>query len=310
MTEWTEIIITVNIKNIETAADIANMAVPYGIYIEDYSNLEAETMEIAHIDLIDEELIAKDRSKGLVHIYINSEENPAEAVSFLKERYETVGIPFELELKGINQEDWANNWKSYFKPINIGEKLLIQPTWIEDAPNQGRAILRIDPGMAFGTGGHATTKLCMEALENHTHKGAEVLDVGSGSGILSIAALLLGAKAATGVDIDAVAVRTANENAALNGFSQEQCRFVHGNLTEKVSGRFDVVVANIVADVIIYFTPQVAGFMSKNAVFITSGIIDTREAEVLAALEQSGFEVLERKEDAGWVCIVSKVDCE
>ena len=143
------------------------MVVPYGIYIEDYSNLEEEAWEIAHIDLIDEDLLQKDRTKALVHIYISPEESPAEAVAFLRERYTAEGIENEITLDPCVEEDWINNWKQYFKPIPVGEKLLIRPTWEEVQDSGGRIVLDLDPGLAFGTGTHETTRLCMELLEKY-----------------------------------------------------------------------------------------------------------------------------------------------
>lgn len=306
MNEWTEVVITIDSADTDTASDIAHMVVPYGIYIEDYSNLEEETWEIAHIDLIDEDLLKKDRTKSLIHIYISPEENPNEAVSFLRERLDAVSIKNTIDTNGISEEDWANNWKKFFKPLPIGEKLLIQPTWYENVPADGRKVLNIDPGMAFGTGGHATTKLCLETLEKYVTDGKTVLDVGCGSGILSIASMLFGAKSTVGVDIDALAVKTAKENVELNGFGEPECTMLQGNLADEVSGKFDVVAANIVADVIIMFSSQVGEFMTADSVFIISGIIDTREQDVLAALEENGFTPIERKENAGWLCFVCK----
>lgn len=302
--DWTEIKIEVPVEEIDRAGDIANMVVPYGIYIEDYRNLEADTLEIAHIDLIDEELLSKDRTKGIVHIYISPDQNPGEAVSYLEERYQSVGIEYKISSSGVKEEDWANNWKNYFKPLYIGEKTVIQPTWLEDADTEGRNVLRIDPGMAFGTGGHATTRLCLEALEQYIKKDNTVLDIGCGSGILSISSLLLGAKSATGVDIDATAVRTAIENGQLNGFCAPDYNIVQGDLTEKIDGVFDLVVANIVADVIIRLLPVVGKFMKKNAPFIVCGIVDLREDEVLAAMAENGFSVIQRFESEGWLCFV------
>ena len=206
--DWTEVTISVNAKDVDKAGDIANMVVPYGIYIEDYSNLEEEAWEIAHIDLIDEDLLQKDRSKALIHIYISPEESPAEAVAFLRERYTAEGIESEISLDSCVEEDWINNWKQYFKPIPVGEKLLIRPTWEEVQDSSGRIVLDLDPGLAFGTGTHETTRLCMELLEKYVQPGMDVLDVGCGSGILSVAALLLGAEKAVGVDIDELAVKT------------------------------------------------------------------------------------------------------
>lgn len=303
---WTEVKIEVDVKDIDTAGDIAQMVVPYGIYIEDYSNLEQEAMEIAHIDLIDEQLLQKDRTKGYVHIYISPEESPAEAVAFLSERYNAVGIKHKIITSECKNEDWENNWKEYFKPLKVGNKLLIRPIWEDNYDTEGRAVLNIEPGLAFGTGGHNTTRLCLETLENHISNGTRVLDIGCGSGILSIASLLLGAESATGVDIDPLAVKTAVENGKMNGFEAPRLTFCQGDLTEKISGKYDVVVANIVADVIIMFCKDVGRFLEDDGIFITSGIIDVREPDVLKAFEEYGFEVVGRHESGGWVCFECK----
>lgn len=302
--DWTEVTITVNAKDVDKAGDIANMVVPYGIYIEDYSNLEEEAWEIAHIDLIDEDLLQKDRSKALVHIYISPEESPAEAVAFLRERYTAEGIENEICQDSCVEEDWINNWKQYFKPISVGQKLLIRPTWEEVKDSGGRTVLDLDPGLAFGTGTHETTRLCMELLEQYVQPGMNVLDVGCGSGILSVAALLLGADKAVGVDIDELAVKTAVENAEINHV-EERFTGICGNLTDQVTGTYDIVVANIVADVIIMLTKDVEQFMKPDTVYLMSGIIDTREQDVLAAVEQH-FTIIDRKEEKGWVALSAK----
>lgn len=210
---WTEITIAIPAAEVDRASSIAHMVVPYGIYIEDYSNLEAEAMEIAHIDLIDEELLQKDRTKALVHVFISAEDNPGEAVSYLTGRYTAENIQHDISISGCKQEDWINNWKKYFKPIKVGEKLLIQPLWEEPVDSEGRVVLHLEPGIAFGTGTHETTRLCMELIEKYSKPDMSFLDMGCGSGILSIAALLLGAESAVGVDIDPLAVKTAQENA-------------------------------------------------------------------------------------------------
>ena len=302
--DWTEVTITVNAKDVDKAGNIANMVVPYGIYIEDYSNLEEEAWEIAHIDLIDEDLLQKDRSKALVHIYISPEESPAEAVAFLRERYTAEGIENEICLDSCVEEDWINNWKQYFKPIPVGQKLLIRPTWEEVKDSGGRTVLDLDPGLAFGTGTHETTRLCMELLEQYVRPGMNVLDVGCGSGILSVAALLLGADKAVGVDIDELAVKTAVENAEINHV-EDRFTGICGNLTDQVTGTYDIVVANIVADVIIMLTKDVEQFMKPDTVYLMSGIIDTREQDVLTAVEQH-FTIIDRKEEKGWVALSAK----
>lgn len=301
MSEWTEVKISVNADDVDKAGDIATMVVPYGIYIEDYRDLEEQAWEIAHIDLIDEDLLKKDRTKAFVHVYISPEENPLEAVAFLRERLSAEGIKNEIETNSCRKEEWENNWKQYFHAMPVGEKLLIRPLW-EDADPQGRTVLSIEPGLAFGSGTHETTRLCLEALEKYIKEDTTVLDVGCGSGILSIASLLLGAKKAVGVDIDALAVKTAKENGEVNGFKEPEYTVLEGNLTDKVSGKFDVVVANIVADVIVMFCKDVGAFMKEGTVFITSGIIDTKEQVVLDAFQKYGFKVKARHSDKGWVC--------
>lgn len=307
---WTEVKIEIPANQVELAGDIANMVVPYGIYIEDYSNLEAEALEIAHIDLIDEELLKKDRSKAVIHVYISPEENPAEAVSFLEERYQAEKVPHEITCASCVKEDWINNWKKYFKPIPVGKKLLIRPVWEEEFDSMGRTVLDLEPGLAFGTGTHETTRLCLELLENNITPGCDFLDMGCGSGILSVAALLLGAKSAVGVDIDPLAVKTAVENAKTNGV-EERFTGICGNLTEKVAGnsavpqKYRVVAANIVADIVIQLSKDAPNFLEKDSVYIVSGIIDSRERDVLNALA-GAFTVIERKEERGWVAMALK----
>lgn len=302
--DWTEVQIRIPTADTDHAAAIANMVVPYGIYIEDYSDLEQGAREIAHIDLIDEELLKRDRTYSCIHIYISPEENPAEAVLFLQERFAAEGIFAQVLTDTVSEQDWANNWKKYFKPLPVGKKLLIRPTWETVENTEGRAVLSIDPGMAFGTGGHDTTRMVLEAIEGQITAETDVLDVGCGSGILSIAALLLGARSAVGVDIDALAVKMAVENGELNGFVPPRYVMRQGDLVEQIKGQFDLVVANIVADAIIALSKNIPAFLKPNGAYIVSGIIDTRETEVVNALTACGFVIRQRHEHGGWLCFV------
>lgn len=300
---WTEIKIKVSNEDTELAAAIANMTVPYGIYIEDYSDLEEKAEEIAHINLIDEELLAKDREISIIHIYISECDNALEAVEFLKERFKAENISFEVDSIGVDDADWNENWKKYFHTSEIGEKLVIVPSWEEYDNKNGRTVLSIDPGAAFGTGTHATTSLCLSLLEKYITEDTEMLDIGTGSGILSIAAVLLGGKKAIGVDIDAQSVKTAKENAEINKIAPK-CEFIVGDLADKISGKYKVICANIVADVIIKLFDDVENFLEDGGVFITSGIIDIRKDDVLKKANEMGFTVAEECYKDNWCAFV------
>lgn len=212
----------------------------------------------------------------------------------------------ELVVDEVNEEDWANNWKQYYKPFTVGERLLIKPSWekVEDA--FGRKVLEIDPASSFGTGQHHTTRLVLELLDRLIHGGERVLDLGTGSGILATAALLLGAKEVTATDVFLNSVKTAQENAGKNGFGSDRVKVFCGNVADdeelrgKIGGGYDVITANIVADVIISMSPYFAGFLKSDGVLIVSGIITERLEETLAALSENGFEVTERQEKEDW----------
>lgn len=303
--DWTEIIAEVDAKDVERAENIAVMTVPYGIYIEDYSSLEEEVLEIAKIDLIDEELLAKNRETARIHIYISPEDNPAEATAFLEERFRAENINFKILTDKCDVEACLDNWKKYFYPIEIGEKLLVRPVWREDYDPKGRTVLHLEPGIAFGTGTHETTRLCLEALEKYVSDGATVLDVGCGSGILAVASLLLGAKSAIGIDIDELAVKSSIENAERNGVS-DRYTAIHGNLADEVTGTYDIITANIVADAIIMLSGDIEKHMHKDTVYIMSGIIDSRLEDVLSALPKT-LRIIETRTDKGWYCLVAKL---
>ena len=301
---YTEVKIFVPTSDTERASGIAVMTVPYGIYIEDYSDLEQGAWEIAHIDLIDEDLLEKNREESIIHVYIEEGNNPAEAVSFISERLSAEGISFEIETDGCSEDDWADKWKAFFKPTAVGDRLFVRPIWIDDYDSGDRVVLNIEPGAAFGTGTHETTRLCLETLDKIIKAGDTVLDIGCGSGILAIASMLLGASEGFGVDIDPLAVKTAIENGKMNNLTEPQLQFVCGDLADKVTKKYDVVVANIVADIIILFSTQVRAFMKQGAKFVASGIIDSRADEVVLALQNAGLLVKERIEENGWVCLV------
>ena len=299
--EWTDIRITVPQQYAETAEAIATMVSNGGIYIEDYSDLEQQAWEIAHVDLIEQELLDKPRDIVIVHMYLAPDENPAEVLPLFRERLDAAGVPYTLDTAGVQQEDWQNAWKKYYHAMDIGSRLAIVPGW--ESYDTDRIRITMDPGLAFGTGTHETTALCLELLDSLVQGGERVLDVGTGSGILAIAALKLGAREADGVDIDPMCVRTAGENAERNGVA-DRFRVLVGNLSDKAEGVYDIITANIVAAAILSLAPAVPALMAPGAKFICSGIIDERKDEVLAGLQASGLRPVEIKEKRGWVCIL------
>lgn len=301
--EWTDISITVAKRDADTAEAIATMVANGGIYIEDYSDLEQQAWEIAHVDLIEQDLLDKPRDIVIVHMYLAPDENPAEVLPLFEERLKNSGIDYQLNTTGVEQEDWQNAWKKYYHAMDIGRRLAIVPGW-EDYDTD-RIRITMDPGMAFGTGTHETTSLCLELLDRLVQGGERVLDIGTGSGILAIAALKLGAREADGVDIDPMCVRTAGENAQRNGVS-EHFRVLVGDLSDKAEGTYDIITANIVAAAILSLAPAVPALMAPGAAFIASGIIDERKDEVLDGLRAAGLAPEAVYEKRGWVCILCR----
>ena len=302
---WTEILVTVDTKNTEVCAAICNMAAIGGIYIEDYSDLEQGAWDIAHIDLIDQELIDKDRTKSIIHIYVSEENNFSEAKQFITERLNAEHIDYNIEINGIKDSDWAENWKKFFKVTPVGERLIICPLWEEYNNTNNKTILRIDPGAAFGTGTHATTYLCLQMLDKYVKDGVSVLDIGCGSGILGVASVLLGAHNADGVDIDLTAVKVAKENAVINNV-ENRTRFIDGDLAEKIGGKYDIICANIVADIIMRLNSNIEDYMKQDALYITSGIIDIRADEVKESFKQCGLTIVEELKKDNWYAFALK----
>ena len=269
-------------------------------------------------DYVDEALDKAMTGKCRVTFYVEESENGFAqvaavriALADLKKKHPEEYAPLLMTMDGIEDADWENNWKAFYKPLEIGGRLMVIPDW-EEADSRGRVALRLNPGLAFGTGSHATTRLCLTELEKYVRRGMKMLDLGCGSGILSIAALLLGAESAMACDVDEKAVDIAYENAALNGVDRSRFRVLAGvvlgdsGFQKELGSGYDVVAANIVADVIIALAPNVHHLIKKEGVFICSGIIDTRAEEVRSALEDSGLLVLEANALEGWYCFVCR----
>ena len=302
---WTEICIKVKNEHKEQAEAIANMAVPYGIYVEDYSDIIEQSWEIAHVDLIEQELLDRDRSSVIIHLYISEEDNATERAEYIKELLTASKIPFEMVSDTVNDSTWADGWKKFFKCTEIGNKLVIRPSWEEYDNSDGRKVLSIDPGAAFGTGTHATTSLCLQILEEHINEDSTVLDIGCGSGILAIAGVLLGAESAVGVDIDAQSVKVAKDNAGINDVVSKT-EFLVGNLADKITDKYSVVCANIVADVILMLLENVEDFMTEDGILITSGIINIRKDDIINGFKKFGFEILEEHNKDNWYAFVCR----
>ena len=307
--DWTEFTFKVARKDLDTASSIAEMCVSGGIYVEDYSDLDQLVADFAPDELVSEELLAqaKDRDNAVVHVYISPEDDPGEAIRFITGRLNASGIRYESGSKTVREEDWANNWKQYFKPLPVGNNLIIVPTWDDNVPPEfsGRTRIVMDPGMAFGSGQHETTRLCLEMIEKHLKPGERVLDVGTGSGILAIGSLLLGAKDAVGIDIDPLAVKVSAENAERSGLSdrfEAKCCDLAGD----ISGQFGLIVANIVADIVLKLIPDTPRLLAKGGKLILSGIITERRADVEAGLKAAGYTVTDSKELRGWTVLVAE----
>ena len=261
-------------------------------------------------DYVDQELL--DRMKGVTRVkfYVTDDEDGRAQL----DRY-TRGLEEEYAATPLADNDWAYSWQKYYKPLEIGTRLYVVPQWLREEPvPPGRVPFYLNPGLTFGTGSHASTQLCLEGVEEHTVPGRDVLDLGCGSGILSIAALCLGAKSAIAVDIDPKAVGVAYENAALNGIGEDRYTVRAGNVlsdrslaAELARKRYHLVLANIVADVIIPLAPQVPGLLEEDGVFLCSGIIDTRAREVEEALKRAGLTVTKKREKNGWAALEARV---
>ena len=301
MSEWTKLSVRGRTGQLEEIAAVMSM-LDNGLMIEDYSDV---SLDGVYGDLIDESILNADREHGAVSIFVPAEKPISEYVAFLRERFSALEMDVKLETEGLREEDWAEAWKQYYKPIKIGEKIVICPAWERYTPAEGEIVIRMDPGMAFGTGTHETTRLVMRFLQDVIAGGERVLDLGCGSGILSLCASKLGASFCAAYDIDPVAVRVAEENVKADGADNIVCGV--SDLLRSVDttgGKYDFVVANIVADVIIRLLPDVGDYMTEDGRMIVSGIICPRAEEVRAAIAENGFSVVEERQENDWLAIL------
>ncbi len=309
-TKWLEVTINMVAASLDAVTDRLTANGVIGLVIEDEGDFQRFLEENhQYWDYVDEELTQRMRGVTRVKFYVTDDDAGRRQL----EEY-TQGLPQSYTVSSLGENDWAHSWQKYYKPMPVGETLYIVPEWEREKPvPAGKLPLYLNPGLTFGTGSHASTQLCLAGVEKYAKSGASVLDLGCGSGILSIAALVLGAKNAFAVDIDPKAVGVAYENAALNGIGKDRYTVCAGNIlsdpalvTQVKQRSYDVVLANIVADVIIPLSGMVGELLEENGVFLCSGIIDTRADEVAAAITASGLVIIEKREQSGWVAYIAR----
>ncbi len=309
--QWTEIAIHTTHEAVEAVSYILEQAGASGVVIEDATDLTKEREDMYG------EMYALDANdfpaEGvIVKAYLSEDKATAENFAQIKAAVTNLtsfGLAIgknEVTITEVHEEDWANAWKQYYHPVRISERFTVVPSWeVYEKQQDNELIIELDPGMAFGTGTHPTTVLCLQSLEKYLQPNEEVVDIGTGSGVLSIGAALLGAKTVHALDLDEVAVRSARENIALNKVDH-LIEVHHGNLLDTVEKPADVVVANILADIILSFTDDAFKVVKPGGLYITSGIIGAKRAEVEQGLVNSGFELVETMEMEDWVAITAR----
>lgn len=310
---WTEVTVKTTTEAVEAISNILLEKRCGGVMIEDPKDFLFQKKNELDWDYVEEEVFNKSNQDGvLIKTYIPEERNVLELVETIKAKISLLpsfGLDIgegTVSLSDVNESDWANEWKKYYKPTKIGQKIVVKPTWEDYDKQEGDLIIELDPGMAFGTGTHETTSMCIRELEKYVDESKRVFDIGCGSGILAIAAAKLGGKEVVAGDLDEVAVKVSKENCELNNVS-DKVVVKHGSLFEVVEGKADVIVANIIADIIKILANDVSKFLSEDGVFISSGIIHAKIDEVVESLEKNGFEIVEIVKLGEWSAIVSKL---
>lgn len=297
---WTKLTVTVATADTDRAAAVISM-LDNGLMIEDYSDFSLNGM---YGELVDESILNANRDIAKISIFVPEEKNLAEYCEFIDAKLAALSIPFERSLEGMSEENWEDSWKAYFKPIPLG-RVTIVPAWEDYTESEGEVVIRIDPGMAFGTGTHETTRLVMKIMQDVIKGGERVLDVGCGSGILSICASRLGADFCRAYDIDPVAVKVTRENVEASGITNIEAGvsdLISG--VERVAGGYTVCVANIVAEIIIRMLPDIHTYLAPGAPIILSGIVAEREEDVASSAQALGYKIVRREHENDWAALM------
>ena len=308
---WIEVRVITKSEALEPISGIFYSLDCKGVAIEDPEDILGREQGPLTWDFADINVLEHKGKVAVVKAYFAEEDNIEDVLEYVNERLtelKEMGLDLgeaKVEHEKMHEEDWANTWKQYYKPSKVGEKIVVKPIWEEYEAKDGELVVDLDPGMAFGTGTHETTRMCIQALERYVKEESTVFDVGCGSGILAIAAAKLGAKLAVGVDLDPVAVESSIENVGYNNLNNIE--ILHGNLVEVIDGKADIVVANILAEIICILTDDVKRVLKDGGTFITSGIIHDRRQMVIDALEKEDFEIIEVNKDGEWNCIVARL---
>ena len=310
---WNEISVSTTTQATEIISNIFIEIGSKGVMIEDPSDFYYQTKDELAWDYIEKEVFDYGHEDVKIIGYFSQEEDIEQKINDLKERLSKLGDigvelgTLEISKKIIYQKNWENEWKKYFKTQKISKNIVIKPSWENYEKQADEKIIEIDPGMAFGTGTHETTKMCINAIEKYIKSEDILIDIGCGSGILSIAGAILGAKKVIAVDLDKLAVKISKENVELNNY-QDIIEVRHGNLTDVITEKADIIVANIIADAIVMLSENIKDFMKEDAYFISSGIINEKADYVKENLIKNGFEIIEHDNDKEWNCIVAKVN--
>ena len=304
--KWTQIKVSGNIKDMDEICAVMTM-IDQGLMIEDYSDV-SEGLNAMYGELLDESIINADKSRISVSVFVSEEKNYAECVTFLRDRFSLLGLDVDTEVIGVDEDDWADAWKQYYKPVKCGKKIVIVPMWEKYDAEDDEVIIKMDPGMAFGTGTHETTRLCLGMMEKHMKKDMTVLDMGTGSGILAIYAAKIGAEKIDAYDIDPVAVRVAKENFKENGVEDKIHCAVSDLMqnADKTREKYDFVCANIVADIVIRLSECMGDYVKIGGLCAVSGIIEPQAERVKTAVSEKGFVLIDESKENDWCSFVFK----